>query len=207
MAASHPRRLVLLDRDGVLNIDRPTSVRHPDELQMIPGAAAAVARLNAAGLAVAVVTNQSVLGRGIIDTTMLERIHAKLRTELAAAGAHVDAFHVCPDPPEAPTDRRKPAPGMLLEALAAFGADPADTPMIGDALRDLQAAVAAGCPRILVRTGKGLETLAAGLPDDLQPVTIRNDLADAVTTMLKDDARALAGPTMPRSDLHTGSRA
>lgn len=207
MAAIRPRRLVLLDRDGVLNIDRQTGVRHPDELEMVPGAAAAVARLNAAGIAVAVVTNQSVLGRHVIDAAMLERIHAKLRVELAAAGAHLDAMHVCPDAPDAPTDRRKPAPGMLLEALAEFGAAPADTPMIGDALRDLQAAAAAGCPRILVRTGKGRETVAAGLPDSLQPVTVRDDLADAVAALLDDRPRASAESSGRVPDLRAGSRA
>ncbi|MEX2642974.1 MAG: HAD-IIIA family hydrolase [Acetobacterales bacterium] len=177
-------RLVLLDRDGVLNVDRPKSVRSPEELEMLPGAAAAVARLNRAGVRVAVVTNQSVVGRGLIDAAMLERIHERLSGALATSGAHLDALLSCPDHPDRPTPRRKPGPGMLQEALAAFGAEAAETPMVGDALRDLQAAAAAGCPRILVRTGKGAETEAAGLPEAVRPVACFDDLSAAVDSLL-----------------------
>lgn len=176
--------LVLLDRDGVLNADRPDSVRAPEQLRMLPGAAAAVARLNRAGAKVCVVTNQSIVGRGVIDAAMLERIHARLADELDAAGARLDGLLHCPDPWDRPTRRRKPGPGMLEEALARFGADAADTPMIGDALTDLEAATAAGCPRILVRTGKGAETEAAGLPGHVAPVTVHDDLAAAVDSLL-----------------------
>lgn len=179
-------RLVMLDRDGVLNVDRPDSVKHPDELVMLPRAAEAVARLNAAGVAVAVVTNQSVVGRGAIDEAMLDRIHARLTAKLNAAGARLDALLVATDAPEAATARRKPGAGMLREALAAFDADPAQSPMIGDAPRDMQAAAAAGCPRILVRTGKGTATLEAGLPVEVEPVTVRDDLWDAVDHLLAE---------------------
>ncbi len=176
--------LVLLDRDGVLNQDRPDSVTSPDQLILLPGAAQAVARLNAAGAKVCVVTNQSVIGRGIMDEAMLARIHAKLTAGLAAEGARLDALLHCPDPFDRPTRRRKPGPGMLEEALAQFAAAPAASPMIGDALRDLEAAVAAGCPRILVRTGKGAATEAAGLPDAVAPVAVHDDLAAAVDSLL-----------------------
>lgn len=174
-------RLVLLDRDGVLNVDRPQSVRHPDELAMIPGAAEAVARLNRAGWRTALVSNQAVVGRGHIDAAMLERIQAKLRSALAQAGAHLDAEFLCTDAVDSP--RRKPAPGMLLEALAQFGAEPAATPMIGDALRDLEAAKAAGCPRILVLTGHGAMT-AGNVPGGLLPVAVHADLSAAVDALL-----------------------
>ncbi len=180
-------RLVLLDRDGILNEDRPDSVTSPDELFVLPGAAAAVARLNRAGVRVVVVTNQSVVGRGIIDTATLERIHDRLRGELATAGAHVDEVIHCPDAPDAPTRRRKPGPGMLEEALARYGAAAAKTPMIGDALRDLEAAAAAGCPRILVRTGKGRQTEVAGLPAHVLPVSVYDDLAAAVDDLVDED--------------------
>lgn len=176
--------LVLLDRDGTLNVDRAASVCRPGEFRMIPGAAEAVARLNHAGVRVAVVTNQSAVGRGLLAPETLEHIHARLRAELAAAGAHLDALFWCPDTPDGAGPRRKPAPGMLLEALARFGADAARTPMIGDALRDLQAAAAAGCPRMLVRTGKGAETEAAGLPPDVQPAACFDDLGAAVDSLL-----------------------
>lgn len=174
-------RLVLIDRDGVLNVDRPDSVRQPDDLEMIPGAAAAVARLNNAGITTALVTNQAVVGRGEVAPAMLENIQAKMRTLLHQAGAHLDAEFICTDAAASP--RRKPAPGMLLEAMARFGAAPGETPMIGDALRDLEAAAAAGCPRILVLTGKGAET-ARDLPDRVRPVEIHADLAAAVEAIL-----------------------
>ena len=177
-------RLALLDRDGVLNVDRPQSVRHPGELEMISGAAAAVAILNAAGVRVAVVTNQSVVGRGIVDPAMLDRIHDRVRDALAREGARIDAWFVCPDPPERPTERRKPRPGMLREALAQFRTAPADAVMIGDAATDLEAAVAAGCRRVLVRTGKGAATQARGLAPGLLPVAVHEDLAAAVAALL-----------------------
>ncbi|TXL71326.1 HAD-IIIA family hydrolase [Vineibacter terrae] len=180
-------RLVLLDRDGVINADRPDSVRNPGDLILLPGAAAAVARLNAAGVRVAVVTNQSVVGRGIISMAMLDRIHVELRTLLARDGAHLDALLACTDAPDRPSPRRKPRPGMLLEALQQFRATADDTPMIGDDLRDLQAAHAAGCRRVLVRTGKGAAVQAAGVPADLLPVAVRADLATAVDSYLNGD--------------------
>src|SRR5262249_16728586 len=144
-------RLFLLDRDGVLNADRPDSVRSPGELVLLPRAAAAVRRLNGAGRLVAVCTNQSVVGRGIIDEAMLARIHEKLRAELAREGARLDALFHCPDHPRQAGPRRKPAPGMLREAMARFRIAPSETVMIGDALIDLEAAATAGCPPLLVR--------------------------------------------------------
>jgi D-glycero-D-manno-heptose 1,7-bisphosphate phosphatase len=176
--------LVLLDRDGVLNEDRPNHVLNPGQLVMIPGAAEAVARLNAAGHLVAVCTNQSCVGRGMIDADMLARIHDKLRDELARAGARLDLLLVCTDPPWAAGPRRKPAPGMLREALSRFRAPASETPFVGDSLGDLQAAAAAGCPRVLVRTGKGPATQAAGIAPELLPVAVRADLAEAVDMLL-----------------------
>ena len=173
-----------MDRDGVLNTDRPDSVKSPGEFILLPGAAGAVARLNEAGVKVAVVTNQSIVGRGIIDEDMLARIHEKMRDELARAGARIDALLVAPEALGGHGQRRKPAPGMLREALSRFAAPAGESPMIGDALRDLQAAAALGCPRILVRTGKGTATQAEGLPDAVLPVSVREDLSDAVDCIL-----------------------
>ena len=174
----------MLDRDGVLVEERDNFVKHPGELQLIPGAAAAVARLNRADWHVAVVSNQSVVGRGIITAAMLERIHEHLRDLLAAEGARLDLLLACTDPPWAAGPRRKPAPGMLREALARFRAEPAVSPMVGDTLRDLQAAQAAGCPRVLLRTGHGARTQAAGLPPELAPVAVHADLAAFVAAHL-----------------------
>lgn len=179
--------LVLLDRDGVLNADRPDFVKNPGELEMIDGAADAVARLNRAGILVALVTNQSGVGRGLFDQNMLEIIHNELRSRLAAGGAKIDALFFCPDPPWAATDRRKPGPGMLNEAMRHFR-KPADrTVMIGDSLRDMQAAKSAGCARILVRTGNGQKTLAEGRLNEVLPISIYDDLALAVSALLGND--------------------
>lgn len=176
--------LALLDRDGVLNEDRPDFVKTPDELRMIDGAAAAVARLNSAGWRVAVCTNQSCVGRGIVQPAMLDRIHDRLRDYLAAVGARLDALHVAPDAPWAATEMRKPRPGMLLRAMADLRHGPADTVMIGDTAGDMEAALAAGCRRILVRTGKGKATQAAGLPPHVLPVAVHDSLAAAVDALL-----------------------
>ena len=179
-------RLVLLDRDGVLNVDRPDSVKTPDELVMLPGAAAAVARLNRANLKVALVSNQSVVGRGIISGEMLERIQWKLREALAREGAQLDFVALCTDPPWAASERRKPGAAMLREAMRHFSLSPGETVMIGDALTDLQAAAKAGCARILVRSGKGAAAQAAGIPAEVLPVAVRTDLAEAVAHLLGD---------------------
>jgi D-glycero-D-manno-heptose 1,7-bisphosphate phosphatase len=176
--------LILLDRDGVLNQESDKYIKSPDELIMIDGSAAAVARINRAGIPVALCTNQSAVGRGIIDLAMLERIHAKLRGELARAGAKLDEIFFCPDPPGMPSTCRKPAPGMLQAALRRFRVTAADAPMIGDQLRDLQAAAALGCPRHLVRTGNGIKTQSEGVPTEVLPVAVHHDLAAAVTALL-----------------------
>ncbi len=179
-------RLVLLDRDGVLVKDRPDYVKHPGELVLLPGVGEALARLNRAGVPVALVTNQSVVGRGIINESMLHRIHDHLRSQLHREGAFLDAIYYATDSPDAAGPRRKPNPGMLKEALARFAAEPRTTPMVGDTLGDLEAAAAAGCQRILVRTGKGATTQAAGLPERVLPVAIYENLAEAVDALLKE---------------------
>jgi D-glycero-D-manno-heptose 1,7-bisphosphate phosphatase len=180
-------RLVMLDRDGVLNADRPDSVKTPDELVMLPGAGQAVARLNRANVKVALVSNQSIVGRGVISTEMLERIQWKLREVLARDGAQLDFVSICTDPPWAASDRRKPGDAMLRETLRRFSLSPAQAVLIGDALSDLQAAAKAGCGRILVRTGKGAATQAAGIPPELLPVAVRADLAEAVAHLLGEE--------------------
>ncbi len=180
--------LVVLDRDGVLNEERGDFVKSPGELRLLEGAGKAVARLNAAGHRVVVCTNQSCVGRGIIDGGMLERIHAALKDGLRAAGARLDDIFVAPDAPWSASERRKPGPGMFREAMTKHRASAADTVAIGDSLSDLQAAASAGCRRILVRTGKGRATQARGLPPDVLPVAVYEDLAAAVDHLLGETA-------------------
>jgi D-glycero-D-manno-heptose 1,7-bisphosphate phosphatase len=175
-------RLVLLDRDGVLNQDRADYVKSVDELVVLPGAPQAVARLNRAGIKVAVVSNQSAVGRGIISQAGLDAIHASLSAHLAAQGAALDALLFAPEAPDRATDRRKPGPGMLLEAMARFQAGPADSVMIGDQPTDAEAARRAGIGFILVRTGKGRTTEAALAPG--RALAVFDDLRGAVAALL-----------------------
>jgi len=181
-------KLVLLDRDGVLNEENSEFIKSPDEFVMIPGAAVAVARLNERGHKVAIVTNQSVIGRGMIDEAMLNKIHDKLRLALKNEGGWVDAIYVCFDHPNYATERRKPGSGMLQEALTQFSAKASETPIIGDQLIDLEAGAAIGCPRMLVRTGRGAKTQAAGLPHHVHPVAIYSSLVAAVDSLIVAEA-------------------
>jgi D-glycero-D-manno-heptose 1,7-bisphosphate phosphatase len=176
-------KVVLLDRDGVLNEDRADYVKNPGELVLVPGVGEAIAHLNSAGIKVAIVSNQSAVGRGIISMSALEQINVHLLEQLRRSGARIDLFLVCTDAPGQPSQRRKPAPGMLREALAHFRASPGEAVMIGDQISDMQAAKAAGCARFLVRTGKGAQTQAAGLPADLLPVAVYNSLMDAAISL------------------------
>jgi D-glycero-D-manno-heptose 1,7-bisphosphate phosphatase len=176
-------RLVLLDRDGVLNEDRPDSVKRPEELVIIDGAPEAVAKLNGAGLKTAIVTNQSVVGRGQITLAELEAIHGKLFSALRAASAAVDAVFVAPDAPDKATDRRKPGTGMLLEAMAHFDVSPEDTVMIGDSATDAEAAKKANVPFHLVRTGKGSKTERK--LEAQRVAAVHDDLSAAVAHLLE----------------------
>jgi D-glycero-D-manno-heptose 1,7-bisphosphate phosphatase len=180
--ASRLPRLVLLDRDGVLNHDRDDYIKSPEELVVYDTAPAAVARLNRAGIPVAVVSNQSVVGRGIITPARLDEIHASLRARLAAGGATLDALLFAPDAPDRATERRKPGAGMLREALAQFRVAPGDAVMIGDQPTDVEAARRAGVAFILVRTGKGRTTEATMPTGGARAVC--DDLAAAVAALL-----------------------
>lgn len=155
---------VLVDRDGVLNEDRPDYVRSRGQWVWQDGVLAALARLRAAGIRVGVVTNQSCIGQGILSSQDLERIHSRMRTEAADAGGRIDGVFVCPHVDADGCQCRKPLPGLLHQAADHFGCDLAGIPFVGDAGRDLLAAMAAGADPVLVRTGKGVVTEGQGLP-------------------------------------------
>lgn len=176
-------RLVLLDRDGTVIQDIGRDITHPDDVRLVPGADTAISYLTRAGIKVALCSNQDVVGRGELAAAALEAINERLRQTLAAAGAHVDAIYDCCDDPAHPTRRHKPGPGLLEEAIAAFAADPARTPMVGDEIADMEAAAALGCPRHLVRTGKGGQA-ERRVPPGVLPVRVHDDLVEAVTSML-----------------------
>ncbi len=171
--------LVILDRDGVLNRDREDFVKSPAEFEWIESAIGAVGKMKSWGWTVVVATNQSAVGRGIISKEQLDEIHDHMQSELGRHGAALDGVYAAYDDPAHATERRKPGPGMLIEAMRDHGALPGETVMIGDALRDIEAAQAAGCHRCLVLTGKGGMTRQAGIPDHLQPVWMAQDLPDA----------------------------
>lgn len=155
-------KLVILDRDGVINRDRDDFVKSAAEWVPIPGSLEAIAKLNHAGWRVAIATNQSGIGRGLFGMAELNAMHDKLHRALTQVGGRIDAIFFCPHTAEAKCDCRKPKPGMVREIAQRFDIRLEETPVIGDSLRDLQAAVAAGAQPILVRTGKGEQTLASG---------------------------------------------
>lgn len=187
------KRAVFLDRDGTL-IDELGFLARPEELRLYPWAAAAVRRLNEAGLAAIVVTNQSGIARGLFGERELAAIHARLAEELAQQGAHLDDVLHCPHHPTEgqPPLRcvcacRKPAPGLVLEAARRHGLDLARSWMIGDSRRDLECGARAGLRgSILVRTGKGAQELA-GLAAGAAPVHVARDVLAAVETLLALD--------------------
>lgn len=178
--------MIILDRDGVINRDSDDFIKSPDEWQPLPGSLEAIARLKRAGWTVAVATNQSGLARGLFDEATLEAMHAKFRRLLADLGAEVDAIYYCPHGPDAACACRKPLPGMYQEAARDFGERLEGTPVVGDSLRDLEAARAVGARPILVRTGKGERTLAKG--EGLEGVPVFDDLAAAVDALLEEKA-------------------
>jgi D-glycero-D-manno-heptose 1,7-bisphosphate phosphatase len=155
-------KLVILDRDGTINEDSEQHVRSPEEFRPIKGSLEAIARLTQADYRIVVATNQSGLARGFLDTRTLFAIHDTLLRALAQVGGRIDAFFFCPHAAEAGCQCRKPQPGMLIEAGRRFNVALDEVYMVGDALRDLQAAAAAGARPVLVLTGKGAKTSAEG---------------------------------------------
>ena len=153
-------KLVILDRDGVINHDSDLYIKSPDEWRPIPGSLDAIAKLNQWGYRVVVATNQSGIGRGLFGMDMLNAIHEKMIKAAAQAGGRIDAVFFCPHTNTDKCNCRKPKPGMLEEIASRYNADLAGVPAIGDSLRDLEAAVAVGAQPILVLTGKGKKTQA-----------------------------------------------
>ena len=174
-------KLVVLDRDGVINADSDQYIKSPEEWTPIPGSLEAIARLTQAGFRVVVATNQSGLGQGLFDMATLNAIHNKMHKAVNQLGGRIDAVFFCPHAQDAGCSCRKPQPGMLLEIAERFKLVLAGVPAIGDSLRDLQAASAAGARPLLVLTGKGRQTVAAGgLPEGTE---IHADLAAAVMAL------------------------
>jgi len=179
------RGLVILDRDGVINQDSSDFVKSADEWLPLAGSIEAIAALSGAGFTVAVASNQSGLARGLFDLDALTEMHRKLQSLVVAAGGQVDRVIVCPHSPDDDCDCRKPKPGMLLQLGEHYGISVVGVPVIGDSLRDLQAAAAAGARPILVRTGNG-QQVAGNLPPELSSIEVYADLAAAVAALLDE---------------------
>jgi len=177
-------KLVVLDRDGVINVDSVHFIKNTNEWVPIPGSLEAIALLNQSGFRVAIATNQSGISRGLFDMVTLNAIHDKMCRALNALGGRIDAIFYCPHSADDHCDCRKPEPGMMEEIGRRFGMDMKGVPMVGDALRDLQAGAALGMQPILVRTGKGEGTLAAGgLPEG---TLVFANLAEAVQHIISE---------------------
>jgi len=155
-------KLVILDRDGTINVDSPDYIKSPAEWQPLPGALEAIARLHQADYRVVVATNQSGIGRGLFETKDLFAIHEKLQRALGQVGGRIDAFFFCPHKADDNCRCRKPQPGMLLEVARRFNVPLEDVFMVGDSHKDLEAAVAAGARPVLVLTGNGAKTKEKG---------------------------------------------
>ena len=176
-------KLVILDRDGVINHDSAEFIKSPDEWRPIPGSLEAIARLTHAGYQVVLATNQSGIGRGLFEVSALNAIHDRMHRALGQIGGRIDAIFFCPHAQDANCECRKPKAGLLQEIARRFSVDLKGVPIIGDSLRDLQAADAVGALPILVLTGKGVHTRDAGA---LPPATqIYSDLAAAVRAIVK----------------------
>ena len=176
-------KLVVLDRDGVINVDSALYIRSPEEWKPIPGSLEAIARLNQDGWRVVVATNQSGIGRGLLDMATLNAIHDKMHKALAQAGGRIDAIFYCPHGEEAGCECRKPRAGLLTDIAHRFNVSLAGVPCVGDSLRDLQAAAQVHAQPMLVLTGKGKQTVAAGgLPTDTQ---VYADLAEAAKSIIQ----------------------
>ena len=153
-------KLIILDRDGVINHDSDKFIKSPDEWQPIDGSMDAIAFLTQAGYTIVVATNQSGIARGYFSVQTLNEMHAKMHKLVRRAGGEISGIWFCPHKADSGCDCRKPKSGMILDILNRFQAQASETYLVGDSLRDLQAIEAAGGKAILVRSGKGLKTLA-----------------------------------------------
>jgi D-glycero-D-manno-heptose 1,7-bisphosphate phosphatase len=189
-------KLVVMGRDGVLNRFRSEHVAQPDEWEPIPGALEAVARLNHAGWRVVIATNQPGLGTGLLDMSGLNAVHMRMNDMLARQGGRIDAVFICPHTPEDGCDCRKPAPGLLLKISERFGVDLPTVLVLGDTLRDLQAAYAAGSEPHLVRTGRAehlsdeeIALIAAQIPGTV----VHEDLENFALYVIQRDRDTRSG--------------
>jgi D-glycero-D-manno-heptose 1,7-bisphosphate phosphatase len=172
-------KLIILDRDGVINEDSPDFVKSPEEWRAIPGSLEAIALLNRANILVAIASNQSGIARGLFSEITLNAIHQKMAHALVAHQGYIDKIFYCPHGPNDHCECRKPKPGLLLQAMQHFNIAPEDTYFVGDSRRDIDAAIAAHCQPVLVRSGNGSNTTTT----DASSLPIYNDLLAFAQTL------------------------
>lgn len=175
-------KVILLDRDGVINQDSADYIKSPEEWRPLPGSLEAIARLTRAGWRVVVVSNQSGLARGLFDAATLEAIHQRMTCAVEEAGGHLHGIYYCPHGPDDGCDCRKPLPGLFHQVARGLGIDLTGVPAVGDSPRDIKAAAAAGCRPLLVSTGNGARALAEGRVPEGTPVF--EDLSAVVEYLL-----------------------
>ncbi len=178
-------KLIILDRDGVINQDSDDYIKSVDEWQPIPGSIEAIAKLSMNDYRIVVATNQSGIGRGYFDLDSLNQMHDKMHKLVNAAGGSIDAVFFCPHSPDDGCDCRKPKPGMLEDIATRLRTDLKAVPVVGDSLRDMQAAEAVEARPLLVRTGKGERTLARLA--NAVPYPVFDDLAAVVEMLLLEE--------------------
>lgn len=175
-------KIIILDQNGVVNHNSPTFIKTPDEWQPIPDSLEAIARLTQSGYRVVIATNQSGIGRGLLDMSMFTAINDKMYKAVQQVGGHIDAIFFCPHTNVDKCACRKPETGLFEEIRQRYGVDLSTVPAIGDSLKDLQAAASAGAKPILVLTGNGKETQVSDqLPKD---TLIFDNLATAVDALI-----------------------
>ena len=193
--AHHGPKLLILGRDGILNMFRPDHVKSPDEWVPVEGALEAVARLSQAGWHAVVATNQSGIGRGLVDMASLNAVHQRMMQLLTAVGGRIDAVFICPHGPEDLCSCRKPLPGLMHQVADRYGIDDLSAvPMVCDTARDLQAAQAAGCEPHMVRTGRAAALSDAELAQwtaGIAGVRVHSSLAALADFLLHREHEAL----------------
>ncbi len=180
-------KVIILDRDGVINHDSDDYIKSPEEWIPIEGSLEAIAKLNAEGYKVFIFTNQSGIGRGYYTLDTLQDMHEKMRKLLLDLGGHIEAIFFCPHTPEQRCQCRKPKTGMLQELAQRYQIDLAQTRIIGDSLKDMQAAKQVDARAYLVKTGKGKRTIRNSNRElEEMAIPVFKDLADFTSNLLAD---------------------
>lgn len=178
-------KLIILDRDGVINQDSDDYVKSVDEWEAIPGSIEAIAQLSKAGYTVAVATNQSGISRGFFDEFELAAMHQKMCSLVEEEGGQISGVFFCPHGPDDDCDCRKPKTGLIEQIECEFGTNVENFPFVGDSAKDILCAKLAGCTPVLVLTGKGEDTIAESSENELDGVSVFNNLKEYVDSLLQ----------------------